>query len=298
MKKILCICRFNSIYIHKMKRLLSVLGAMIFLAPLFSQEYLPTPENLEKFLKTKTLVVLDPNPLNTYDSEIMEAMENEWTLTEFEAIRYDEFEQKRMDPQYSFIKLVNITFEKDELNAVYKFMNLSLGGDYFSINQMPDIVSVPVAYNNVDEESYNYKLGIIVRFIQNHIKLIYEHPEIISANIFKYYNNNKGEVKDKKLYLITDELEPSINSRARISKIYPYNFTLVTREDIKDAITNRDDDVVFLHKVGPEGTRLKARCYKILIGAGDANFYYFDYHMINDKKPDGFLDDDLKKISK
>ena len=281
-----------------MKRLLSVLGVMIFLAPLFSQEYLPTPENLEKFLKTKTLVVLDPNPLNTYDSEIMEAMENEWTLTEFEAIRYDEFEQKRKDPQYSFIKLMNITFEKDELNAVYKFLNLSLGGDYFSINQMPDIVSVPVAYNNVDEDSYNYKLGILVRFIQNHIKLIYEHPEIISANIFKHYNDNKGDVKEKTLYLITDELEPSINSKARISKIYPYNFTLVTREDIKDAIANRDNDVVFLHKVGPEGTRLNARCYNILIGAGNANFYYFDYHMINDKKPDGFLEDDLKKISK
>jgi hypothetical protein len=281
-----------------MKRLLSVLGTLIFLAPLFSQEYLPTPENLEKFLKTKTLVVLDQNPLNTYDSEIMEAMENEWTLTEFETIRYDEFEQKRKDPQYSFLKMVNVTFEKDKLNAVYKFLDLSLGGDYFNINQMPDIVSVPVAYNNVDEDSYNYKLGILVRFIQNHVKLIYEHPEIISTNIFKHYNDNKGDVKGKTLYLIADELEPSINSRARISKIYPYNFTLVTRDDIKDAITNRDNDVVFLHKVGPEGTRLNARCYKILIGAGDANFYYFDYHMINDKKPDGFLEDDLKKISK
>jgi hypothetical protein len=298
MKEILCIYRFNPINIHKMKRLLCVLGTMIFLVPLFSQEYLPTPENLEKFLKTKTLVVMDQNPLNTYDSEIMEAMENEWTLTEFEAIKYDEFEQKRKDPQYSFLKLTNVTFEKDELNAVYKFLNLSLGGNYFSINQMPDIVSVPVAYNNVDEDSYNYKLGILVRFIQNHIKLIYEHPELISANIFKHYNDNKGDVKTKTLYLIADELEPSINSRARISKIYPYSFSLVTREDIKDAITNRDNNVVFLHKVGPEGTRLKARCYKILIGAGDANFYYFDYHMINDKKPDGFLEEDLKKIAK
>jgi hypothetical protein len=298
MKKILCIYRFNPINIHKMKRLLSVLGTLIFLTPLFSQEYLPTPENLEKFLKTKTLVVLDQNPLNTYDSEIMEAMENEWTLTEFESIGYDEFEQKRKDPQYSFLKMVNVTFEKDKLNAVYKFLDLSLGGDYFNINQMPDIVSVPVAYNNVDEDSYNYKLGILIRFIQNHVKLIYEHPEIISANIFKHYNDNKGDVKGKTLYLIADELEPSINSRARISKIYPYNFTLVTREDIKDAIANRDNNVVFLHKVGPEGTRLNARCYKILIGAGDAKFYYFDYHMINDKKPDGFLEDDLKKISK
>jgi hypothetical protein len=276
-----------------MKKTMTVIYAVIFMMPLFSQEYLPTRENLAAFFKTKTLVVLDQNPLNTYDSEIMEAMENEWTLTPFEFIKYDEFEKKRKDPQYSFLKL-----ENDKLNAVYKFLNLSLGGDYFSINQMPDIVSVPVAYNNVDEDSYNYKLGILVRFIQNHVNLINEHPEIISANIFKHYNDNKGDVKTKTLYLIAEELEPAINSRARISKIYPYNFKLVTQEEIKDAITNRDENVVFLHKVGPEGTRLDARCYKILIGAGDANFYYFDYHMINDKKPDGFLEDDLKKISK
>ena len=281
-----------------MKKTMTVICAVIFMMPLFSQEYLPTRENLAAFIKTKTLVVLDQNPLNTYDSEIMEAMENEWTLTPFEFIKYDEFEKKRKDPQYSFLKLVNITYENDKLNAVYKFLNLSLGGDYFSINQMPDIVSVPVAYNNVDEDSYNYKLGILVRFIQNHVNLINEHPEIISANIFKHYNDNKGDVKTKTLYLIAEELEPAINSRARISKIYPYNFKLVTQEEIKDAITNRDGNVVFLHKVGPEGTRLDARCYKVLIGAGDANFYYFDYHMINDKKPDGFLEDDLKKISK
>jgi hypothetical protein len=281
-----------------MKKTMTVICAVIFMMPLFSQEYLPTRENLAAFFKTKTLVVLDQNPLNTYDSEIMEAMENEWTLTPFEFIKYDEFEKKRKDPQYSFLKLVNITYENDKLNAVYKFLNLSLGGDYFSINQMPDIVSVPVAYNNVDEDSYNYKLGILVRFIQKHVNLINEHPEIISANIFKHYNDNKGDVKTKTLYLIAEELEPVINSRARISKIYPYNFKLVTQEEIKDAITNRDENVVFLHKVGPEGTRLDARCYKVLIGAGDANFYYFDYHMINDKKPDGFLEDDLKKISK
>jgi len=298
MKEIHYICPQVPINIYTMKKTILLLCAVAVITPLFSQEYLPTRENLEHFYKTKTLVVLDQNPLNSYDSEIMEAMENEWTITEFEFIKYDEFEKKRQDPGYSFLKLVNITYENDKLNAVYKFLNLSLGGDYFNISQMPDIVSVPVAYNNVDEDSYNYKLGILVRFIQNHVKLITEHPEIISANIFKYYNDRKGDVKTKTLYLIPEELESSINSNARINKIYPYDFKLVTTDDIKEAITDRDEKVVFLHKVGPEGTRLDARCYKVLIGAGDASFYYFDYHMINDKKPDGFLEDDLKKISR
>jgi hypothetical protein len=281
-----------------MRKLISLLSAVVMVIPMFSQEYLPTREDLEKFFHTKTLVVLDRNPLNTYDWEIQEAMENEWTITEFDFIKYEEFEEMRKNPDYSFLMLVNVTFEKDKLHAVYKFLNLSLGGNYYDMISMPDLVSVPVAYRNVEEDSYNYKLGILVRFIQNHIKLIYEHPELVSSNIFKHYNDNKGDVKQKNLYLIADELDKSVNSPARISKIYPHKFTMVTREDIKNAIANRDDQVVFLHKVGPEGTRLNARCYKILVGAGDANFYYFDWHMISDKKPDSFLVNDFKKIAK
>jgi hypothetical protein len=61
---------------------------------------------------------------------------------------------------------------------------------------------------------------------------------------------------------------------------------------------NKDKNVVFLHKVGPEGSKLKARVYKILIGAGDSNFYYFDYHKVSPRKPDAFLEFDLKKIGK
>jgi hypothetical protein len=281
-----------------MRKLISLLSAVVMVIPMFSQEYLPTREDLEKFFHTKTLVVLDRNPLNTYDGEIQEAMENEWTITEFDFIKFEEFEEMRKNPDYSFLMLVNVTFEKDKLHAVYKFLNLSLGGDYYDMISMPDLVSVPVAYRNVEEDSYNYKLGILVRFIQNHIKLIYEHPELVSSNIFKHYNDNKGDVKQKNLYLIADELDKSVNSPARISKVYPHKFTMVTREDIKNAIANRDDQVVFLHKVGPEGTRLNARCYKILVGAGDANFYYFDWHMISDKKPDSFLVNDFKKIAK
>jgi len=265
---------------------------------IFSQDYIPSREDMEKFFKTKTLVVMDQNPLNSYDSEIKEAMENEWTITEFEFIEYHEFEEKRRNPEYSFLYLVKVTFEKDKLNAIYRFLNLSLGGDYFDMTVMPDLVSVPVAYNHVEEDSYNYKLGILVRFIQNHLKLMYEKPEIIKNNIFQYYNENKGSVKGKKLMLLEQEMASDVNNKSRLSKVYPYDFEFVTKEEIKEAILYRDENAVFLHKVGPEGTRLNARCYKILIGAGDANFYYFDYHMINDKNPDGFLAKDFKKLSK
>ena len=111
-------------------------------------------------------------------------------------------------------------------------------------------------------------------------------------------NDNIKDIKGKTLYLLENELAKEVNSVARIRKIYPYKFKIVTKEEIEEAIKNREGNIVFLHKVGPEGTKLNARSYKIIIGAGDANFYYFDYHKINDKKPDGFLTSDFKKLSK
>ena len=166
------------------------------------------------------------------------------------------------------------------------------------MNQMPDMASVPLAYANVEEDNYIYKLAILVRFIQNHVKLIKDNPQIVSNNVFNYYNDNIKDIKTKTLYVLEDELAKDVNTTARIKKVYPYKFKIVTKDDITEAIKNRDDDVVFLHKVGPEGTKLNARCYKVVIGAADANFYYFDYHKINTKNPDGLLETDFKKMAK
>ncbi len=281
-----------------MKRLVFMFLCFTMLKPCFSQSYVPSREDINTFFTTKTLVVLEDNPLLEYNINIKDVMKREWTITEYDFISSKEFEEMRKDAKYSFLLMTQVSFENDKTDAQYRFLNLSLGGDYFRLNQMPDIASVPVAYFNVEEDNYAYKLGILVRFIQKHALLIREHPEILSANVLKYYNKNIKEIKDKTLYLLEDELAKDVNSVARIKKIYPYKFKIVTKDEIEQAIKDRRDEIVFLHKVGPEGTKMDARCYKIIIGAGDANFYYFDYHKISDKNPDGFLASDFKKLAK
>lgn len=281
-----------------MRKLIAGLLFMMMVLPMVAQDYVPTKDEISKFFKTTTLVVLEDNPMLEYNIRIKEVMNKEWTVTPFKFITVKEFEEKMTNPEYSFLVMTEVTFEKDKSMAKYKFLNLLLGDNVFSLSQLPTICSVPLAYYGVEESSYIYKLNLLARFIQNHVQLIQEHPEYISANIFKHYNDNMGDIKHKTLYLVQDELEKSINSAARIHKIYPYKFKIVTREDIQKAIEDRDPDVVFLHKVGPEGTRLKARCYKVIIGAADAQFYYFDYHKIDNKHPDGLLESDLKKMAR
>jgi hypothetical protein len=263
-----------------------------------AQSYIPDRDDINSFFNTKTMVVLLDNPLLEYNMVIQEVMEQEWNITEFEFISFSQFEELRKDPQYSFLYMSQVSFENDKTDASYRFIHLSLGGDYFRINEMPDIASVPLAYYSVDEDNYIYKLAILVRFIQQHALLIREKPEIVSANVLQHYNDNIQDIKGKTLYLLEEELSPEVNSTARIKKIYPYKFKIVTKDDITEAIKNRDQSVVFLHKVGPEGTKLDARCYKVIIGAGDANFYYFDFHKITSKNPDGMLEQDFKKLAR
>lgn len=264
----------------------------------YSQSVVPSRQDIAAFFTTKTLVVLEDNPLMEYNSIIKKVMEQEWKITEYDFISGKEFDKKRLDPQYSFIYMSRVTFENDKTDAEYRFLQLSLGGDYFRLNEMPDIASVPLAFYDVEEDRYAYKLAIILRFMQNHARLIREHPEIVSQNVFKHYNENIQEIKDKTFYVLKEELGPDVNTEAKIKKVYPYKFKLVTAEDIEQAIKDRVPDVVFLHKVGPEGTKIDARCYNVIIGAADANFYYFDYHKISDKNPDGFLASDFKNLVK
>jgi hypothetical protein len=225
-------------------------------------------------------------------------MEKLWGLTEYEFIKTADFNRMSADGNSSFLYTSLVNFEKDKTDSRYIFLHLSLGGPNLTIDDLRDIVSVPLGYFGVDPENYIYKLGTLVRFMQNHVKLMRSNPEYISSKVFDHYNKNIQDVHQKTLYLIEDELSKEVGTAARIKQYYPYRFKIVSREEIREAIINGDEDVVFLHKVGPEGKRLRARCYKILIGAEDAMFYYFDYHMLSDKKPDGFLVSDFRKIAK
>jgi len=282
-----------------MKKLLLIVSACLLSGALLAQVvYVPNKEDLGKLLNTKTYVVLEESPMSDFNFAIKEVMESNWTLTPFEFIKDSEFEKLSTNENFSFLYTSLLNFEKDKTESRYVFLHLSLGGANLSVDDLRDMVSVPLAYFGTDGENYIYKLGTIVRFMQNHIKLINEKPELISNNIFKFYNDNIKDIHTKTLYLVQDELSSEISTPARIKSVYPFKFKVVTREEINKAIEDRNDEVVFLHKVGPEGKKSEARCYKIVIGAADANFYYFDYHMITDKNPDGLLESDLKKMAK
>lgn len=263
----------------------------------FAEGGVPTAQDYTNFFNTKTLVVMDNNPMSDFNFKIKEVMQKVWKVTKFDFIPSKEYEAKRRDPGYSFLMVTTVTFDKDDTKARYSFLSLLLGKDVFGESEMPDICSVPLSYVRVDEESYIYKLEAFVRFTQDHALLMSKNSDLISKNPFKYYNNNIKDLKGKKLLLVEEDLVPSLRNEAKLKKLYPYDIEIVTKEDVEAAIERRDPDVVFLHKVGPEGTKFKARCYKILVGAADSQFYYFDYQMVSASEPDAISEKDIKRMS-
>ncbi len=263
-----------------------------------AQKHVAKQEHIKQFFQTTTLVVVNDNPMSEYNLKIRESVKKSWKITDFEFISEAEYGEKRKNPDYSFLTIDKVYYEKDKNGAQYEFMCLSLGGNYKKEDDMPQLCCIPLCYFGVEEDYYTYKLGTLVNFMQNHMLITSKDPGLNEINIISYYNKNRSDIKEKTLYIVKDELSKDVNSAAEIKKVYPYKFKLVTRGEVEEAVDNEDDNVVFLHKVGPDGTRFRGRSYKVLLGAKDARLYYFNYHMLSAKKPDGLLKSDFKKLAK
>ena len=282
-----------------MKKIFAFLLVIITFVHLQAQrEYLPTQEDLDHFYTTKTYVVLEENQLSDYNIEITDAVKKFWNITEYEFIKMKDFSKLSEDENASFLYPAIVSFEKDRSNTRYQFLCLSLGGENFNIDELRDMANIPLSYYGVNSDHYSYKMGTLVRFLQNHVRLITEDPSIISQNIYKHYNENMGDLRGKTLYVVEEDLDREVNTLSKIKAVYPYKVKIVDRETIKEVIMAENEDAVVLYKVGPEGKKMNARVYKTLVGVSDAKFYYFEYHKVTAKKPDAFLASDFKKLAK
>lgn len=282
-----------------MKKLYTFLLVIIPFVHLQAQrEYLPTEDDLKHFYTTKTYVVLEENQLSDYNMEISDAVKRFWDITEYEFIKMKDFAKMSEDKNASFLYPATVSFEKDRSNTRYVFLCLSLGGTNTNLDELKDVANIPLSYYGVDSDHYSYKLGGLVKFLQNHVRIITEDPSIVSQNVYKYYNENSGDLKGKTLYLVAENLARDVNTLSKIRAIYPYGVKIVDQETLKDLIMAKEEDAVVLYKVGPQGKKMNARVYKMLVGVSDAKFYYFDYHKVNAKRPDAFLASDFKKLAK
>jgi len=264
---------------------------------LTAQSPFPEPGEVEAFYNTKTLVVLEGNMFSTYNGFIKGAMKEFWELTEYDFIDQDEFEAKRKDPAYSFIVLTETRFDKDKSGSVYNFINLLLGKKVGRIEDMPEMCAVPLSISESDDIEYTYKVGMVLRFMQAHVKHISEDPTVKGKKYLKYYNQFVPELPSKTILVSEDDLEEDVLSEKTNPAIFPENLVISTDEEVKKAIENRSENTVILHKVGPvkkEG----GICFKMLIGTDNGKMYFYGEHKVTAKNRSGLLAADIKRIGR
>lgn len=262
-----------------------------------AQEHIPTINDYKRFVKSKTMVVLEDALMSEYNIVIKDIIQRSWDITPYEVISFEQFEELKNDPDLSFLMTTVVSFAKDKTKARYNFISLVMGEPKANVKTMPDLCSLPLSYLRVDEESYHYKLEAFILFIQNHVRNVLQNEKLIGENALKLYNaQSKGALANKTLLLVKEDLAKDVSTEAAIKAVYPYKFRIVDREEIAEAIERQDPDVVFLHKVGPEGTRVNARVYKILVGAADSKLYYWDFEMMDNATDDAFQIKDFKKL--
>lgn len=261
-----------------------------------NQTPFPSKDEINQFMASKTCVVLEANPF--YNAYIKEAVKNFWTITPYEFIEVKEFNVRRSNPAYSFIVLAETNFDRDKSGSVFNFINLLQGKKVSKLVEVPEICAIPLSFQGVDDNEYGYKLGVILSFMQKHARMISEDPSLTGRKYLKYYNKNVPEVIKKTILVKKEDLSPGISTSERIKAIYPHDIKIVSEDDIREAIEKKVPNTLILHKVGPVGNWKTGYCFKMLIGTDDADMYYYNYHLIDSKNPNGLLESDLKRLAR
>ncbi len=276
--------------------IISTCLALICLHNAFSQISYPTPRDAGKIMNTKTLVVLEDNMFSSFNSHIKTVVNEFWDITEFEFVSAKEFNEKRRDEQYSFLVPIQTSFQKDKSNTQWVFLNLLLGAKTEAIAGMPEFCSIPLYVISEEEEGYGYYLPLIIQFIQKRVAQIKENPDVKSLENLTYYNKNIPMLENKTIFVQENDLSPEINTIEKIAEYYPYKVNIVSEDEIEQAIKEKIENVVVLHSAGPGASEDAGRCYKMLFGADDSRMYFYNYHTINSKRPDGLLSRDLIRL--
>lgn len=253
---------------------------------------------IEDFFKSKTMIVMDANPMIGYNIVVTDAVKKYWTLTPYEIITSDQFDEMYTDPSLSFVFLSKIQLEKDKEEVYYLYINFVMGAKVKDITQLPELLSLPLAYTGVDEDSYVDKLPLMLRFAQIHINNLKDAKNPRTFYILKNYGKDSKELKNKTLLVKESDLSEEVDDLDKIKKYYSGPVKIVTEDEIVKAVEDKVAATAVLHQIGPGEDDNTGRSYRLIFGTDDARLYYYYHQNITQKRPAGMLAWDFQQIEK
>jgi hypothetical protein len=286
-----------------MKRLILILFAIGLSTSGYAQlEADVTPEDIYHLFRTKTMVLYNDQSMSEYFIEIKDKVNKHWDITEYEFITDEQYEEMRQDPNLSFLMVTQGVFRRDKSRTPYNFLTVMIGTPGAkNIQEMKILARIPLSYYNSYEENWVYNIGTSLKFLQKHLTRCKDDPDLLDNEIYREYSKSKNwlSMKGKTILVAKDDLSKKVDTKSEIKEYFPGEVKIVSQEEIEDAIDN-DEDVLYAHVIKPENTKVDARCFKLIMGAKDAEIYYFEHHKIKKAKgkPGALLKKDFKKMKR
>jgi hypothetical protein len=281
-----------------MKNILIIISVFLFSVQVQAQNTkFVNKSQLVDFFTSTTYVVMDNNPSVGFNIFIKDAMAKYWKVTPYKVISHEEFDSMLKDNKSSFLFLSVQHLIKKNPEAFYDYLVLAMGDNSAQLNEMPELVNIPLSYSAVDENEYVNKLGLIIRFVEVHLQNMKEASNHVYLRKLNYYNKFLKEVKNKTLLVEEEDLAEEVNTIEKIKAIYKHNVKIVSSEEIEKAVEEKTPNTVVLHQISPGEDDSEGRSYHYLLGTDDARMYYFNFFTINEKKQPGFLARDFRRLA-
>jgi len=254
---------------------------------------------IEDFFSSKTMVVMDANPMIGYNIVVSDAVSKYWTITPYEIITAEQFNDLNGDPTLSFIFLSKVQLERDKQDALYLYMNFVMGARVRDITALPELLSIPLAYTGVDEDSYVDVLPLMLRFAQIHINNLRAARNPRTLNNLRNYNSANARLLRNMTLLVQEfDLSEEVNTIEKIQAVYTGTVKIVTSEEIVQAIDEKRPNTAVLHQVSPGEDDNIGRSYCQIFGTEDGKLYYYNDQRITQRRPAGMLARDFRQIGR
>ena len=277
-----------------MRKLTILLLSLLITPAVFGQAQINTKKvKIADFTQKTTKVVLTGNMF--YDSALQDEIATRWRISPYEFCSLEEFENLKSDSRYYFLITTKGQFKRENEPGL-TFLTLVKGGSAAAggIDKMLEVVSFPLAAAEDPSGREFIYLSAFMDIIQNYVIDSMDKDFNAYGGLGNYYLD-LPKTAGMTIVFSEDDLS-SLDEMTR--KLYFNDSMIIEDEDSTDIhITENSENTIVSYTVAPSAPVPGSYCYKMLIDTRNHRLYYFKKHRITSRNGNGFLPDDIRRIS-
>lgn len=277
-----------------MRKLTILLLSLLITQAVFGQAQINTKKvKIADFTQKTTKVVLTGNMF--YDSALQDEIATRWRISPYEFCSLEEFENLKSDSRYYFLITTKGQFKRENEPGL-TFLTLVKGGSAAAggIDKMLEVVSFPLAAAEDPSGREFIYLSAFMDIIQNYV-IDSMDKDFNAYGGLGNYCLDLPKTAGMTIVFSEDDLS-SLDEMTR--KLYFNDSMVIEDEDSTDIhITENSENTIVSYTVAPSAPVPGSYCYKMLIDTRNHRLYYFKKHRITSRNGNGFLPDDIRRIS-